>query len=58
MYDWLEHVRLRPGMYVRDGSLQELGLLLFGYQVALQLHGVDEEFELQPSGGPFAQWLS
>ncbi|MFJ5924665.1 hypothetical protein ACIQF6_18900 [Kitasatospora sp. NPDC092948] len=57
VYDVLEHVRQRPGMFVRNGSLDELGLLLSGYGLALRIHGVDEQFDLDPAG-PFAQWLS
>ncbi|QEV04400.1 hypothetical protein CP971_34185 [Streptomyces viridifaciens] len=44
-------------MFVRNGSLDELGLLLSGYGLALRIHGVDERFDLDPVG-PFAQWLS
>ncbi|WP_326607931.1 hypothetical protein OG930_41755 [Streptomyces sp. NBC_01799] len=32
-------------------------MMLFGYSVALQVHGVDEEFAFHPSDGPFASWL-
>lgn len=53
LYDVLEHVRQRPGMFVRNGSLDELGLLLSGYGLALRIHGVDERFDLDPVG-PFA----
>ncbi|MFF4215434.1 hypothetical protein [Streptomyces nondiastaticus] len=58
IYDALENVRQRPGMWVRDGSLRELSVLLWGYHLALQVHGVDERFALDPAAGPFAQWLS
>ncbi|MFD0260143.1 hypothetical protein ACFVH7_17920 [Kitasatospora indigofera] len=57
VYDVLEHVRLRPGMFVSNGSLDELALVLSGYGLALQVHGVDEGFDLGQVG-PFAQWLS
>ncbi|WP_327386465.1 MULTISPECIES: hypothetical protein [unclassified Streptomyces] len=56
VYDVLEHVRLRPGMFVRDGSLQELMLILSGYGTALRVHDVGEQFDLAPVG-PFADWL-
>ncbi|MEU8911640.1 hypothetical protein [Streptomyces mirabilis] len=56
-FDFVEQVRLRPGMFVRGGSVQELSTMLFGYSVSLQVHGVDEEFVFDPAGGPFAQWL-
>ena len=43
-------------MWVHNGSLQELMAILIGYSVALDVHGVPEEFDLGPVG-PFAQWL-
>ena len=38
------------------GSLRVLENMLVGYSVALDVHGVDEEFAMWPSG-PFAMWL-
>ena len=32
--------------------------MLFGYSLALQVHNVPEQFELDPALGPFARWLS
>ncbi|GAA0418473.1 hypothetical protein [Streptomyces luteireticuli] len=58
VYDLLEQVRQRPGMWVRDGSLRELSVLLLGYHLALGVHGIDERFDFDPAAGPFAQWLS
>jgi hypothetical protein len=57
VYDVLEQVRRRPTMWVRNGSLQELETMLFGYSVALDVHQVPEQFELRGGGGPFADWL-
>ncbi|MGW6784178.1 hypothetical protein [Streptomyces sp. NPDC054987] len=57
-FDFVEQVRLRPGMFVRNGSVQQLSTMLFGYSVALLVHGVDEEFVFDPASGPFARWLS
>ncbi|MEU0783362.1 hypothetical protein ABZ341_17530 [Streptomyces sp. NPDC006173] len=56
MYDFLEEVRLRPGMWVRRSSVQHLDSILTGYRVALEIHGVGEEFDFL-NGGPFAEWL-
>jgi len=56
VYDLLEEVRLRPSMWVRRSSLQHLDSLLTGYRVALEIHGVQEEFDFLHTG-PFAQWL-
>ncbi|GHC38556.1 hypothetical protein GCM10010507_10170 [Streptomyces cinnamoneus] len=52
----LEQVRLRPSMWIPQGSLRDLQNILIGYATALSVHAVDEPFELSP-GGPFAEWL-
>jgi hypothetical protein len=44
-------------MWVRHGSVHELCTMLFGYSLALQVHGVPEGFDLHPALGPFADWL-
>jgi hypothetical protein len=56
VYAFLEEVRLRPGMWVRGSSLQHLDSMLTGYWVALEVHGVEEEFDFRHIG-PFADWL-
>ncbi|MFC1408827.1 barstar family protein [Streptacidiphilus sp. N1-12] len=56
VYDFLEQVRLRPGVWVPGGSLEQLQAMLIGYQVALGVHSVDEPFDFWPSG-PFSAWL-
>lgn len=45
---------LGPGMWVR--SLDHLDSMLIGYLVALEVHGMAEEFNFWPQG-PFAEWL-
>ncbi len=57
MYDFLEQIRLRPGMWLPGGSLQHLQSILIGYRVALGGHGIDEPFAFWP-GETFTQWLS
>ncbi|MFB8350705.1 hypothetical protein [Streptomyces niveus] len=59
VYAFLEEVRLRPGMWVRSGSLGHLDSMLLGYQVALAVHGVEEPCAFwSPEGTtPFADWL-
>ena len=54
--EFLEEVRLRPGMWVRGGSLEHLESMLVGYRVALDVHGIAEEFDFWP-GGRFTEWL-
>ena len=56
VYDFLEEVRLRPGMWVRRSSLQHLDSILTGYWVALEVHGVEETSDFVNSG-PFAERL-
>ncbi|MGP3772729.1 hypothetical protein ACTWJ8_18075 [Streptomyces sp. SDT5-1] len=56
VYGLLDEVRLRPGMWVRRGSLLELECMLFGYGVALEIHGAEEDFVFRQLG-PFSSWL-
>ncbi|MFE6613791.1 hypothetical protein [Amycolatopsis sp. NPDC057786] len=52
----LDQIRLRPGMWLRQRSLRDLESILFGYGVALDVHGLDEKFTMG-AVGPFAQWI-
>ncbi|MFE0701224.1 hypothetical protein [Streptomyces sp. NPDC058872] len=56
VYDFLDQVRIRPGMFVRAGSRLELQAMLYGYRVASEIHGPQAmtDFEHQ---GLFAEWL-
>ncbi|MFB7719387.1 hypothetical protein [Nocardia sp. NPDC056100] len=57
VYELLDqNVRPRPALWVRDESLRDLEVLLFGYSTALRLHSVPEDFALDPVGS-FAWWL-
>ncbi|MEU3355227.1 barstar family protein [Streptomyces sp. NPDC037389] len=56
VHDFLEQVRLRPGMWLPGGSLRTLQSMLVGYRVALGVHAVDEPFDFW-HGGKFSQWL-
>ncbi|WP_406518209.1 hypothetical protein [Streptomyces sp. NBC_00826] len=58
VYDLLDAVRQRPNAWVRNGSLQELAVMMFGYHLALQVHDADEEFPFHRGSGGFAAWLS
>ncbi|MET7692804.1 hypothetical protein ABZT06_33375 [Streptomyces sp. NPDC005483] len=59
VYDFLEEVRLRPGMWVRNNSLQHLDSMLTGYRVALGIHDIAEPFDFWTPGSPshFSEWL-
>ncbi|MEU3355175.1 hypothetical protein [Streptomyces sp. NPDC037389] len=56
VYDFLEQVRLRPGMWLHGGSLHHLQAILIGYQVAATVHSVDDPCDFWHGGG-FSQWL-
>ncbi|MFF4189297.1 hypothetical protein ACFYZ9_39530 [Streptomyces sp. NPDC001691] len=56
VYEFLEEVRLRPGVWVRRGSLQHLDSMLVGYAIASEIRGSDEGFDFW-NGGPFSEWL-
>ncbi|MDQ0762720.1 hypothetical protein [Streptomyces canus] len=59
VYDFLEEVRLRPGMWVHHSSLQHLDSMLTGYRVALGIHDIAEPFDfwIPGSQGRFTEWL-
>lgn len=59
VYDFLDEVRLRPGMFVRGGSLQHLDSTLYGYRLAMGIHGIEEDFPFCEPGAepPFSRWL-
>ena len=40
---WLDNIRARPSMYIRDKSLQHLQSLLWGYYAALATYGLVED---------------
>ncbi|MEV5283192.1 barstar family protein [Streptomyces sp. NPDC052811] len=56
VYDFLEQVRLRPGMWLPGGSLQHLQSILTGYRVALAVHSAHEPFGFWPEED-FINWL-
>ncbi|WP_432066129.1 barstar family protein [Streptomyces sp. C10-9-1] len=56
VYDFLDQIRLRPGMWLPGGSLHDLQTMLIGYQVALGVHSIKEPGDFW-HGGAFSQWL-
>jgi hypothetical protein len=42
VFAWLDNIRARPAMYLRNNSLQELEYLVWGYYAALYIHGIVE----------------
>ncbi|MER8262918.1 hypothetical protein ABT007_01845 [Streptomyces griseus] len=56
LHDYLDDVRLRPGMYVRGRSITHLASILYGYRVACEIHGIPSTTDFEP-GGPFNEWL-
>src|SRR5262245_35937231 len=56
VFSWLDHVRARPGMYLRDGcSLRDLETLLGGYYAGLGMHGIVED--VPQMSVHFRSWL-
>jgi hypothetical protein len=53
IFDWLDRVRQRPGMWV--GSLRDLEMLVWGYYAALAVHHVDEG--VPSMSRHFSSWL-
>lgn len=51
---WLDGMRVRPGMYLRNKSLQDLETLLPGYYSGLGVHGI---VEAVPAMHHFRDWL-
>ncbi|WP_328909972.1 hypothetical protein OG230_10905 [Streptomyces sp. NBC_00234] len=56
VYDFLDQVRMRPGMFVRGGSLLELQAILYGYRVASEIYSSQPMTDFEHTG-PFAEWL-
>ncbi|WP_244188748.1 barstar family protein [Streptomyces yokosukanensis] len=56
VYDFLDQIRLRPGMWLSGGSVHDLQTMLIGYQVALGVHSIDDPCDFW-HGGAFSQWL-
>lgn len=56
VYEFLDQIRLRPGMWLPGGSLQHLQSMLTGYRVALGVHSIDEPWAFWPEDD-FSRWL-
>ncbi|MGW2478121.1 barstar family protein [Streptomyces sp. NPDC001665] len=56
VYDFLDQIRLRPGMWLPSGSLHDLQSILTGYRVALGVHSIDEPWAFWPEED-FSRWL-
>lgn len=56
VYDYLDEVRLRPGIYVRGSSIFHLDSVLYGYRLACEINGIPSTADFEP-GGPFTKWL-
>ncbi|WP_405544831.1 hypothetical protein OG590_23765 [Streptomyces goshikiensis] len=55
VYDFLEEVRLRPGMWARGSSLLHLDSMLTGFWVAEQIHDAQNDWDFSHLG-PFSTW--
>ncbi|KJK49047.1 hypothetical protein UK23_15070 [Lentzea aerocolonigenes] len=57
VYGLLEDIRLRPELWVPGRRLGTLQTLLWGYGLALEVHGVEEQFAFG-SSRDFSSWLA
>jgi hypothetical protein len=55
VFDWLDSVERRPGMFLGDRGLEELETLLWGYEAALGVHSIDEG--VPRMGRHFLEWM-
>jgi hypothetical protein len=55
VFVWLDQIRSRPGMYIRNNSLRELEMLIWGYYSALGMHGIVEDVPAMDRH--FSTWL-
>lgn len=55
VFTWLDAVRARPGMHLREGSLQQLETLVHGYYSGLYNHGLIEH--VPEMTHHFSTWL-
>jgi hypothetical protein len=55
VFCWLDAIRARPALYLRDNSLRELQTLVSGYFCALHEHGIVEG--VPDFGKHFNDWL-
>ncbi|MFI5545665.1 hypothetical protein ACIA6E_18035 [Streptomyces sp. NPDC051815] len=56
VYDFLEEVRLRPGMYAVHSSVMHLHSILLGFDLAVEMHGAAGA-TLFDDDGAFREWL-
>ncbi|MGO4456107.1 hypothetical protein AB4039_02010 [Streptomyces sp. M-16] len=56
VYDFLDEVRIRPGMFLRRSSLLDLQSILYGYRVASEMHD-GPSMTIFEHFGPFSEWL-
>lgn len=43
VFEWLDQVRQRPTMFIRDqDALEDLSSILWGYETAIRNHQIDE----------------
>ena len=58
IYDYIEEIRQRPGMFSSDLSLGPIETLLYGYCACLEINQIEEDYEgrrFRPSS--FSSWI-
>ena len=58
IYDLLDQIRERPAMFIPDHSLDQLSMLLHGYEACLWSHDLEEDVSGRPfHTASFNRWL-
>ncbi len=59
IYDLLDQIKERPSMFVTDHSLEQLSMMLHGYEACLWSHDLEEDVEGRPfHTATFNDWLA
>jgi hypothetical protein len=58
IYDLLDQIAERPNMFVEGHSLEQLSMMLHGYEACLWSHDLEEDVEGRPfHTASFNEWL-
>lgn len=59
IYDLLEKIKQRPFMFLKEKTLWEIHNYVWGYELCLRVHNIDEKYEYKKFiTNEFAEWLN